>query len=285
MKTRSVLSVDAFAEEPLGGLGVPVVPDGSSMTDDQLRAVAGEFGARAVVAGRDDGLDHVARLGYGSPVAAAVAGAVGLASRDALEPGTHVVSGPGGDRQVELGPDRTVTVGVEQSVEPVDRADDAVAAALGVPVPAVADIDLPVGRADGAGGSLLVPVTFLEHIGSMTPDGGSLATLLDGHARVVAYTFDTLAADVDVHARVFGAGGGERATSGVGVAGCAQFLGAQAAYDGAASFVRVASGRFCDRPARLDAELDTGRVSGRALVSLDGTVTVPETGDDDIVAA
>jgi trans-2,3-dihydro-3-hydroxyanthranilate isomerase len=286
METRDLLVVDAFADELLSGVGVPVLPDGSSLTDAQLRAVADELGAPGTVTRRDGEMRHVPRVGHGAPVAAAVAGSIGLSERDALEPGTQTLTHAGGEQEtVDLDADRTATVAADQTVETaaVDGAD--AAAALNLPTEAVEDVGLPVGRADGAGGSLLVPVMFLESLGELSPAPGAVADLLGDAERLFAYSFDTLAAETDIHARVFEpAAGGERAASGVGAAGCAQYLAARSAFDGEKECVRVESGQFRDRPATLDATLESGQVSGRALLGMAGTVNLPPDDDDDIIA-
>jgi len=287
METRDLLVVDAFADELLSGVRVALLPDGSSLTDQQLRAIAGEVGAPAAVAYRDGVMRHVPRAGHGTPVAAAVAGCVGLAERDVLDPGEHTLTRPDGDPMtVELGSDRTVTVDAGQSVERADIDGATAADALGLPAAAVTDIDLPVGRAGGAGGSLLVPVAFLDGLGSLSPAPGAVADLLGEDDRLFAFTFDTLTAGTDAHARVFEPdGGGELAASGVGAAGCARFLATQDAFDGERDAIRVESGQFVDRPATLEATLDTGAVSGRGLLGLAGSVNVPPDDEDDIVVA
>ena len=285
METRDLLVVDAFADELLAGVGIPLLPDGSSLTDRQVRAVADEVGAPAGVSYRDGELQHVPRVGHGAPVAAAVAGCVGLAERGELEPGTHTLADPnGGSSPVELAADRTATVEADQSVEPAGIDSATAADALGLPTEAVADVGLPVGRAGGAGGSLLVPVAFLDGIGDISPAPGAIANLLGDDERLVAFSFDTLAAETDLHARVFEpATDGTLAASGVGAAGCAQYLADRDAFDGEESLLRVESGQFCDRPATLDVALESGAVSGRALLGLGGTVNVPPDDDDDII--
>jgi predicted PhzF superfamily epimerase YddE/YHI9 len=285
METRDLLVVDAFADELLSGVGIPLLPDGSSVTDGQLRAVADEVGAPAAVTRREDELRHVPRVGHGAPVAAAVAACVGLAERGDLEPGTHTLTSPDGDTStVELDADRTAAVESEQAVESAGVDSATAADALGLPAEAVADVDLPVGRADGAGGSLFVPVMFLEGLGNASPSPGAVADLLGDDERLFAFTFDTLAAETELHARVFEpAAGGELAASGVGTAGCAQYLAAQNAFDGEKERVRVESGRFRDRSATLDATLESGTVAGRALLGFAGTVNLPPDDDDDII--
>lgn len=285
METRDLLVVDAFADELLAGVGVPVLPDGSSLTDRQVRAIAQEVGAPAAVTRRDGELQHVPQVGHGAPVAAAVAGCVGLAERDDIEPGAHTVCHlDGRQSSVELAADRTATVEADQTVGPADTDSATAADALGVPAEAVADIDLPVGRAEGGGGSLLVPVTFLDGLGDVSPAPGAIADLLGDDQRLVAFTFDTLAAGTDLHTRVFEpSAGGERAASGVGIAGCAQYLASRDAFEGERSSLRVESGQFCDRPSTLEVTLDSGAVSGRALLGFAGSVNLPPDDDDDII--
>jgi trans-2,3-dihydro-3-hydroxyanthranilate isomerase len=285
METRDLLVVDAFADELLAGVGIPLLPDGSSLTDRQVRAVAHEVGAPAAVTRREGELRHVPRVGHGAPVAAGVAGCVGLAEHEDIEPGRYTLAHPDGRQSsVELTADRTATVEADQTVGPADIDSTTAADALGVPTEAVADVGLPVGRAEGAGGTLVVPVTFLEGLGDASPASGVVADLLGDDSRLVAFTFDTLAAETDLHARVFEpATGDELAASGVGIAGCAQYLASRDAFDGEESTLRVESGQFCDRPATLDVTLDPGTVSGRALLGLAGTVNVPPDDDDDIV--
>lgn len=292
MDTRAVLSVDAFADEPLGGVGVPVLLGEESLEDNRLRAVVGEFGAPGAVTGRDSdgsGVYHYAPADGGPPVAApvasAVAGAVGLTDRGDLTPGSTTFSGSNADlvQDVDISDDRTVTVAIDQETANATVDAEEAATALGIPTDAIADVELPIGHATGAGGSLLVPVSFLENLSNLAPAPGDLTALLDEHARLFVYTFDTLTAENDIHARIFDSTGREYAASGVAAGGCGEFLYSQSAYDGEKSHVRVASGRFCDRPATLDASLDDGTVAGRALVSLDGQLSLPEATSDDIV--
>ena len=278
METQQVFLVDAFADEPLGGVAVPVLPD-RSVSRTQLRQVAREFGAPGAVAPGEEGLRYSAD-GTGTPVCAAVSGAVGCGESRGADSETQTLRcDDGTELSVTLEDDRTVQVSVDQSVTVADIAPDAVAEALSVPASAVTDVDVPVGYAEGFGGTLLVPLMFLEHLGDSNCDARSLDTLPG--ERLFAFTFDTLAPETDVHARLFDADGRERAASGLGASGCATFLAAQGAV--ADDWIRVESGRFCDRPATLDAMCSDGTIAGSALISLEGTVAVPADGDDDIV--
>lgn len=327
METRQVLSVDAFADEPLGGVQFPVVP--GDITDAQLRAVAREFGAPGGITRDGDDLRYVELDGVDAPVAGAVAACVGLQECGELDAGQHtlvrtnpaptgttipnsdetgsedseteetgsedeVASNDTGERTitVETTTDRTVTVeSPDLSVRPLPQAVDGLAEALGVPADSIADMeDLPPGLVDGAdGGTLTAPVSFLEHVsGASPPDIEAVADLLEGGtpARVVVYTFDTLVASADVHARIFdtAAAGGEIAASGLAGAACGATLSVHEAFDGQRERVRIESGHFPGRPATMTATLaNNPSVTGRGLVSVDGTVGLPSQTETDIV--
>jgi len=275
MERYSLTLVDTFADEPLGGLAIPVV-SGTELTDGQLRRVAAEFDAPGAVGGAN-------QLGYvpwktRAPISAAVAAGVALA--DTLEPGTHELETDDGSIELELDAGRQVTTSVEDSTSVADVDVASVADALGMPTAALAAVDLPVGRAEAAGGSLLVPVTFLENLGQVDPDPGNIADLPG--RRLIAFTFDTVAAESDLHARVLDERGREWATSPVAAAGCGRYLGEQSAFDGERERLRVESGGYLDRPATVEVGLD-GAVTGGGLIALEGEIAVPPVPDDDIV--
>lgn len=293
MGTKQVLLADAFADEPMGGVPVAVVPGGA--TDAQLRAVAGELGTDGTVT-VDDELRYVARGDGNGFVEAAVAGGTAALDRGLIEAGTHVVRvvDSNGRERVFTGDvheDRTVelevaTGTVEAAATPTDR----LAPALGVDAAAIDEVgrELSPGRADAFGGTLVVPFAFLEGLGGCTPDRETLAGILDeaDAVRVCAFTFDTLGRHTDLHVRVFDprVEGCERATSGVAVAGCGRYLAEAGAVDDGP--LRAECGRFLDRPATVVTTLDAQpRVRGTALTVLDGTASLPEPDDDDIVEA
>lgn len=293
METTQVLLVDAFADEPMGGVPVPVVPE--TLSESQLRTVAGEFGASVAVSFDESGLFAVERT-EGTVVEAAVAGCVGLGERDLLEDGEHTLTVRNGEAtgyDVELRRDGEVRVRLPQlEVAASDVSVDRLAPALGVDVAALQDVgaDLPVGRLDGFGGALFVPVNFLEHLGNASPDPETLAALLAeaGATRLCAFTFDTLGRETDMHARIFDpdAEGCERPASGVTAAGCGRHLVANDIFDGDRETLRVESGQFLDRPGSLVTALEERpSVGARGLTALDGSLTVPEDDSDDIIEA
>jgi len=292
METTQVLLVDAFADEPLGGVPVPVVPE--ALSESQLRAVAGEFGASVAVSLEDSDLFAVERS-EGAVVEAGIAGCVGLGERDLLDDGTHTLTvhenGSDTEYEIELRADGEVRVQLPRlDVTDADITVDRLAPALGVDVAALSDVgaDLPVGRLDGFGGALFVPVNFLEHLGNASPDPETLAAVLTetGATRVCAFTFDTLGRETDLHARIFDptAAGCERPANGVVSAGCGRHLVANEMFDGDRELLRAECGQFRDRPGTVVTTLEERpSVSGRGLTALDGTLTVPEDDSDDII--
>jgi predicted PhzF superfamily epimerase YddE/YHI9 len=294
METKSVLLVDAFADEPLGGVSVPVVTD--DVTRDQLRAVAGEFGADGAATYEEGELVYVARQESGGVVAGGVAGWTGLLEADAIEDsdGTlRVVSGEGDEQTypIEADTERDVRVELpEMTVMESGVPSERMAPALGVTADSIDDVrdELPIGHVESFGGTLFVPVGFLEELSGCSPDRETLLSVLaeTEAARVCAFTFDTLARRADIHVRVFdpAVADCERAASGVGVAGCGQYLANHEAFDGDIDWIRAECGHFFSRPGIVETTLAASpSVGGRALTVLDGTVSVPEESDDDII--
>lgn len=294
MQRPQVLLVDAFADEPTGGRTVAADPAGE-LSESQRRAVAGELGTSGVVSATDGTLRYTDCDGSRAVVSAAVAGAAGLYDRGAIDPGSYElhVDGPGdGPLPVELDESGSVTVELPAlTPERTPVGVEAVAAALGIDEAAMRDVgaDLPLAAVGAFGGTLLVPVNFLQHLSGATPSVSDLAALLDeaGLSRVFTFTFDTLDAATDVHARVFDptAAGNERAASGVGAAACAAHLSAEAVFDGEREEIVVECGQFTDRPGRV--RTTVGRqpeVGGTALTTLDAELLVPDDeGSDDII--
>lgn len=294
MQRRAVLLVDAFADEPTGGRSVAVDPTGA-LSETQHSRVASEFGTSGVVAVDGETIEYTDCDGSQAVVSAATAGAAGLYNRGAVDPGAYELAlhgtDSGGPFGVELDKHGTVTVDIPTAtpeLPPVDH--DWIADAIGVDVAALEDVgaDLPIARVDSFGGTLLVAVNFLEHISGATPDRGTLAHLLDDVAasRLFAFTFDTLAAETDVHARVFDPETREceRPASGVGVTACTAHLADHTVFDGEREEIAVESGAFLDRPSTVWATVESHpSVGGTALTTIDGEMAVPEDEDDDII--
>lgn len=297
METKPVLLVDAFADEVMGGVPIAVVPD--EITPNQLRAVASELGTSGAVATApldDYDLVYVERDETRTFVEAAVAGCSALVERDLLEVGERtmlVVDSAGEEREfpVRIGSDRHVEVTLpEHEVTAASVSLERLAPALGVDVAALEDVatELPVGRTDAFGGTLFVPVTFLSHLTSSSPDRETLTAVLDETetARLCAFTFDTLGQRTQFHTRVFDPtlGGCEHATNGVAIAGVGRYLRQYEAFDAETQQVHAECGYVLDRPGTVVTTLgQTPEVGGTGLTVLDGTITVPEEPDDDIV--
>lgn len=279
-----VLVVDVFATEPMAGRPVAVFPD-ADLTDGQYCAVGDELGATGTLAAEPDGLYAV---GARADVALAVASGA-LVEQD-HDPGPTTVQGHR-ELSVDIAPDGTVTVDMPPAdSRPVEVAESEVADALGVDRAALADVgaDLPLARVSAGAGYLAVPVNFMEHLGSADPDREWVAGILDkaDAEALYAFSFDTLAAGTDWHARVF-TREGEVAASARAAAATARYVLRQGALDADREKLVAASGHFVDRPSRVGVDL-TGadpEVAGTALTVFDGTVTVPEPDDDDILEA
>ena len=292
MNQREIRLVDAFADQPAGGRPVAVVP-GEPPSPTLRAAIASEFGTSGVVTREGDTLTYTDCDGSQAVVSAAVAG---YAASEGLDAGSHefAVDGsiaPPAPFLVDLDDDGQVRVEVgDCSSEQTDIDEEAVADALGIDPAALRDVgaDLPLGQVDAFGGTLLAPVNFLQHLTGATVDSGRLADLLDttDAQRLCVFTFDTLNAEREVHARIFDplARGDERPASGVAAAACSAHLAEYSMFDGDRSEIRVESGFQMDRPATVTATLDSRpEVSGAALTVLDGTVTLPEDEDDEII--
>ncbi len=299
MERRQVLLVDAFADEPMGGQQIPVIPVGG-LSQTQLRAVADELSSPGVVGRREDKLVYAGRAGMG--IEGAIAGAAGLFGRGDLAAGNHRIGGTE-PRQVEIEDDGSVWVESDrQEIETDALGERTIGDALGVDVAAIRDVgaDLPVARASGGGGSLLVAVNFFEHLSGADPDLAALGELLrtESLTRVLAFSFDTLAAESDVHARVFTRGtrtestgrgmagrAGEQATSGVTAAALGTHLTHHDVFDEGP--IRIECGHVLGRPATMWTTLEAApTVGGRGVTTVDGEMTVPaDDPDEDIIEA
>jgi PhzF family phenazine biosynthesis protein len=316
---RRALLVDAFTDDPLSGNPAGVVPDAGDLTESQMQAVARELGASetAFVAPGDDALH---RVRYFTPTQEvdlcghATVAAVSLLAREGrVAPGDHeLATNVGtvgvtveGERRedADAAPDRSGApaaptvwlTGREPSVEFVDLDYDRVGEALGVDPAALRDVGADLAPAVASTGLpwLCLPVNFLESLGNAAPTADLVAGLAADHdaAGVYAFTFDTLAADSSVHARAFapGIGVSEDPVTGTAAGACAAYLQRVDAYEDAGAYddLRFEQGHFVDRPGLVRARVapEGVAVGGAAAVALDGTLSVPDPADDDIVVA
>jgi PhzF family phenazine biosynthesis protein len=297
MDTRQVLLVDAFADEPTGGRPVAVLPEGDGLSDAQCRQVGSELGVASVVARRDGTVEHVDTNATGDAIEGALAGSVALAEREERSGSEWTVETERGTLRVECEDDgrafvdRSSLVAGDEFTElaSLDVDESSVADALGIDVAALRDVgaDLPLARSDGAGGSILAPVNFFEHLSRAAPDLGALSTLCAtaDARRLVVFTFDTLSGAADAHARVFAsAAGGELPTAATPLADCGVYLSRQGVFDGERSEIAFECGHVLDRPGAVAVRpADPVQVGGRAVTTLDGTLTIPDSEGEEII--
>jgi PhzF family phenazine biosynthesis protein len=300
METRRALLVDAFASEPLAGNAAGLVPDAAGLDDEQMRSIARELNA-SETAFLSPSADADRRLRYFTPSGeidlcghATVATHAWLAEENRLEEGTHTLETNVGVLDVEFDDG---LVWMHQDVADVTRIDaeyDRIAAALGVDPATLADIgaDLPLATASTGLGFLVVPVNFLAALSGADPDFGAIETLAEEFdvTGLYAFTFDTLEGESTLHGRMFAPGVGvdEDPVTGTAAGAVGAYLRDVGAFEGELPDEMVfEQGHFVDRPGhvRVRAQTDPVAVGGRAVTALDGTIAVPDTGDDEIIEA
>lgn len=312
--------VDAFTDEPLTGNAAGVVPDAGDLDDTQMQAVARELAVSetAFLSGHPDA-DRQIR--YFTPTTevdlcghATVAAHAFLRERGRIEPGTHTLATNVGTLEIDVTDDAVWMTQNSPTVYERPVGYDRLADALGTEPSAFAGVGdaLPVAYASTGLPFLIVPVSFLDGLGGLTPDDDAVAALADDHdaAGVYAFTFDTLTAEATLHGRCFvpGAGVPEDPVTGTASGACGAYLdhfgafradGADAATPGGTDVSTAAGtpaemvfeqGHYLDRPGRVRVRADAGdggapAVGGSAVTAFEGTVRVPETDDDEIVEA
>ncbi|MFC6826453.1 PhzF family phenazine biosynthesis protein [Halopelagius fulvigenes] len=299
MQTRRTLLVDAFADEPLSGNAAGVVPEGSDLTESQMRAVARELAVSETAFVLPSGTAD-RRLRYFSPTQevdlcghATIAAHAHLFEEGAIDAGDHTVETNVGALDVEVESDGTVWMTQNAArVEPVDVEYERLGAALGIDPEALRDIgqDAPVAVASTGLPFLVVPVNFLEHLGNADPDFAAVEELAAEYdaAGVYAFTFDVLDGDATLHARAFAPGIGvpEDPATGTAAGACGAYLRQANAFDETPEEMVFEQGHFVDRPGRIRVRAgERVRVGGRGVTALDGTLAVPPSDDDDIVVA
>jgi len=323
---RRVRLIDAFTDEPLAGNAAGVVPDADGLSGSQMQAIARELavsetafllspdagedaagadGATASEAGAgagaestdDEPADH--RIRYFTPTQevdlcghATVAAGAHLHADGIAGAGTHRLATNVGPIDVEIEPDGTVWMTQNRpEVREVTVEYDRLAEVLGIDPAALRDVgaDAPPAVASTGLAWLLVPVNFLEHLGSVDPDVSAVEALADEHDAVgiYAFTFDTLDGDSTLHARAFAPGAGvpEDPVTGTASGACGAYLRHVGAVTDTTD-MRFEQGHFLDRPGTV--RVDVGaevRAGGRAAVALDGTIRVPEDDEDEIIEA
>lgn len=297
METREVLVVDAFAAEPTAGNPTGVVPAAGELSDEQRRAVASELGAsHTAFVGPSERADrrltfHTPNGAVDSAEHAAIAAHAALSERGRIGDGEYDVEMGSDVRAVEVTPDGTVWVeqGEVDSRE-VTLSLEAVADALGVDVASLRDVgaDLPLAVADAGVPWLLVPINYFQHISSLDADMGAVADLCSQveATGLYAFTFDTIGGASTLHGRGFvPSRGGEEPVTGTAAGACGAYIRRQGAIDSTVEQVVVEGGHFLDRPGTVEVDTDglESWVGGGAVTTLEGSMSVPENEDDDII--
>lgn len=298
-ETRQVYLVDAFTDEPLAGNSAGVVPEADDLDPDQMQAIAAELGAsETVFLCSSTTADR--RLRYFTPTAevdrcghATIASHAWLFEHDHIDAGEHTVETNTGELPVDVEEDGTVWL--TQDRPEIRRAVveyDTVADALGVDVAALEDVgaDLPLARSSTGLAFLLVPVNFFEHLSNMDPDMAAIEEISETEevAGIYAFTFDALDRDSTLHGRAFAPAIGipEDSVTGTASGGAAAYLREYNAFDSLPDEMVFEQGYVLDRPGtvrvRATAEITVG---GRAVTALDGSLVVPDSGDDEIIEA
>ncbi|WP_123538301.1 PhzF family phenazine biosynthesis protein [Halosimplex salinum] len=301
---RRVHLVDAFTEEPMAGNPAGVVPEAADLADDQLAAVASELGASetAFVLPGDDA-DR--RLRFFSPERevdlcghATVAAFASLYDRDVIDDGDYTVETNADTHDVEVEPDGTVWLTQSPpEIREVDVSLEDAADALGLDVAALSEVgeDLPIARASTGFPFLVVPVGYFEQLSAVDPDLAAIEALCEATDTegLYAFTFDTLEGEATLHGRSFVplAGIAEDPVTGTASGAVGSYLRYQGALDAEDPLV-FEQGHFLDRPGRVLVDTREGvegvtapRVGGRAVTTLDGDLTIPESDEDDIIEA
>jgi len=300
MDTVRALQVDAFTDEPLTGNAAGVVPDASGLVAEQMRAVARELAVSetAFLLPSDDA-DR--RVRYFTPTQevdlcghATVAAHAHLYADGAVDAGTHTLETNVGVLDIDVTEDGAVWMTQDApTVRPVDADYERLADALDVPVGALQDVgaDMPTAVASTGLPFLVVPVNFLEHVGDAAPDMAAVEAICDEYDATGLYlfTFDALSADATLHARMFAPGAGvpEDPVTGTASGAAGAYLREVSAFDGELpDEMTFEQGHFVDRPGRVRVRVgDSVRVGGDAVTALDGSLSVPDADEDEILEA
>jgi PhzF family phenazine biosynthesis protein len=296
MDTRAAFLVDAFTDDPTTGNPAGVVPDADGLADDQMQALANELGASETAfvtasEAADRGLrfftpeTEVDLCGHASVAAHAL-----LFERGAIEAGDHTVETGAGVLDVSVEDDGTVWLTQNDPVVTDADADrDTVAAALGTDPETIENVGLPIGRASTGLPYLVVPIEYFADLSGLDPDMAAIEALTDAHdvTGVYAFTFDTLEGESTLHGRMFAPGVGieEDPVTGTASGAVGGYLDHHGAVEDTSAMV-FEQGHFLDRPGYVTVHVGARvRIAGRAVTTLEGSVVVPESDDEDIIEA
>lgn len=297
MERRRVLLVDAFTTDPYAGNPAGVVPESDGLGPDQMQAIAAEMGAsETAFIAESETADRSIR--YFTPTTevdlcghATIASLAYLAQVGTFDPGEYTIETQVGVLDVEI--TESGRIWMTQDAPTVERAEidraDA-AAALGIDEAAIEEIevDLPIAVASTGLPFLVVPVAYLEDLGSATPDFDALDALAQkaGAEGVYAFTFDTVDSRSTVHGRAFvpGAGVPEDPVTGTASGATGAYLREFGAFDTMPDELWFEQGHYVDRPGNVVVEVgERVRVGGRAAVTMDGDIADPIAEDEEII--
>ncbi|MFW6376614.1 MAG: PhzF family phenazine biosynthesis protein [archaeon] len=297
-KQRRVRVVDAFTDEPLAGNAAGIVPDGEGVSDEEMQAIARELAvsetAFLLPSERAD-----RRVRYFTPTQeidlcghATIASHVHLFEDDVLEAGTHSLETNVGVLEIEVEDDGTVWMTQDDpEIRRVELDYDRVADVLGVDPAGLEELEDEISMAVSSTGVpfLLVPAAYLENVGDANPDMVAVEDLCEevDATGIYLYTFDALESDSTLHGRAFVplAGVPEDPVTGTASGAVAAYLDHVGAFDrDFPDELVLEQGHFVDRPGRVRVRVeDRVRVGGRGAVAVDGTLSVPDIGGDDII--
>ncbi|WP_276253931.1 PhzF family phenazine biosynthesis protein [Halomontanus rarus] len=301
-ETVRIRQLDAFTTEPMAGNPAGIVPDAEGLADDQLQAIAREMAVSetAFLLADDDDADR--RIRYFTPTQeidlcghATIAAFAYLFENGAVEAGTTSLETNVGTLEITVEDDGTVWMTQDAPrVREVDLSYDRLADALGVDAAALegASADLPLAVSSTGAPALMAPITYLSDVGAADPDPSAVEAITDDLEAIGIYlfTFDALDADSTLHGRFFAPGAGvpEDPVTGTASGAVAAYLDRFGAFDEFPEEVRLEQGHYVDRPGTVRVRLEDGRgvrVGGRALTTLEGSMVVPETSEDEILEA
>jgi trans-2,3-dihydro-3-hydroxyanthranilate isomerase len=329
--TRPAALVDAFTDEPLTGNAAGVVPDADGLDDEQMQAIAREL-AVSETAFLHPATDADRRLRYFTPTTevdlcghATIATHSYLYEAGEIDAGTHSLATNVGVLEIEVTDDGTVWMTQnEPTIHEVSVGFEELADALGCSESVFEGVGeaLPVAYSSTGLPFLVVPVSFLDGLGSMDPDDDAVEALAAEHdtAGIYAFTFDTVAADATLHGRCFvpGAGVPEDPVTGTASGAVGSYLdhfgafrgeGAEAipgvdpegvadsppegtdvsASVGTPTEMVFEQGHFLDRAGRVRVRASGSgapTVGGSAVETFTGEIRIPETDDgDEIIEA
>jgi len=298
--------VDAFTTDPLSGNAAGVIPDAEELSDHQQQAIAREL-AVSETAFLSPSTEADRQLRYFTPTQeislcghATIAAHALLHEEGVIDAGSHSLETDSGVLKVEIEDDGTVWMQQESpTVVQRDIDYDRLADALGTDPATLQDVgaDIPVARASTGLPVLIVPINFLESLGGLQPDFAAIERLSEEHdvAGIYVFTFDTLSTDATAHGRFFAPAVGvdEDPVTGNATGSCAAYLDSvgSAAFDELDDELQFEQGHFLDRGGLVRVRLERGEgetrlwVGGRAVTTVEGTLTVPEDDADEIIEA